>query len=271
MKDKLTIVKVSGKIVENPDALKTFIKRFTAISGKKLLIHSGADFASKFGNKMGVNTRMIGGRPVVDDNTLQLLTMVYAGLVNKQLVSLLQWHKVNALGITGADMNVMQSVKHVPNNMGWTGDVKQVNAQALSAILDSGVVPVLAPLTHDGKGNLLFNETDAMAAEAAKALALRYDVQLIYCFEKNGVLLNPADPDSVVAVLKRTQYKNLREMEIIKDWFINKLDNAFSAIDHGVKEVIITNAANLGNSELGTHIRPIVRTATEQTTPKRTK
>mgnify|MGYP002626458321 CR=1 FL=1 len=120
---------------------------------------------------------------------------------------------------------------------------------------DNNVVPVIAPITHDGNCNLLFNETDAMAAEAAKALALRYEVKLIYCFEKNGVLLNVDDNDSVIAVLKRSQYKNMREMDLIKDWFVNKLDNAFSAIDHGVKEVIITNAVNLANPNLGTHIK----------------
>ena len=140
--------------------------------------------------------------------------------------------------------------------MGWTGDVRAVNTQAFSQLIESGVVPVLAPLTHDGRGNLLFNETDAMASEVAKALALRYDVKLIYCFSQNGVLLNPQDPDSVAAVLKRTQYKALKEMEIISDWFVNKVDNAFSAIDHGVKEAIITSAAYLGDDNYGTHIKP---------------
>ena len=154
-------------------------------------------------------------------------------------------------------MNLIQSTRQGldGNDMGFTGAIKQVNAQAMSSMLDAGFVPVIAPITHDGNCNLLFNETDAMAAETAKALALRYDVTLIYCFEKNGVLLNVDDPDSVIAVLKRTQYKNMREMDLIKDWFVNKLDNAFSAIDHGVKEVVITNAVNLANPALGTHIK----------------
>lgn len=257
MKEKLTIIKVSGKIVERPEALKTFVREFASIKGRKILIHSGAELAGSVGNRMGIKTQIIDGRPVVDENTLKLLTMVYGGLVNKQFVALLQARKVNALGVTGADLNLIQSVRQGlnDNDMGWTGAVKQVNTQALSRLLEADVVPVVAPITHDGNCNLFFNETDAMAAETAKALALRYDVKLIYCFDKNGVLLNVADPDSVIAVLKRTQYKAMREMDLIKDWFVNKLDNAFSAIDHGVKEVVITNAANLANPNLGTHIK----------------
>ncbi len=257
MKEQLTIIKVSGKIVERPEALKTFVREFAAIKGRKILIHSGADLAGKVGKRMGIKTQFIDQRPIVDENTLKLLTMVYGGLVNKQLVALLQGRKVNALGMTGADMNIMQSVRAPmgDHDMGWTGAIKQVNAQVISNLLDQDIVPIIAPITHDGSCNLLFNETDAMAAETAKALAMRYDVKLIYCFEKNGVLLNVDDSDSVIAVLKRTQYKNMREMDLIKDWFVNKLDNAFSAIDHGVKEVVITNAANLANPTLGTHIK----------------
>lgn len=257
MKQKLTVVKVSGKIIENADLLKTFVKNFAALAGPKMLIFSGANLASTVGGRMGVNTKFVNSRPVVDDATLRLLVMVYAGHVSKQLVSLLQARKVNALGMTGADMNIITSVKHPtqPVNMGWTGDVRQVNAQALARVLDAGLVPVIAPITHDGRGNLLFNETDAMASEVSKALALRYDVQLVFCFSQNGVLLNPNDPDSVVAVLRRTQFKALKEMEIISDWFVNKVDNAFSAIDHGVKEVVITSAAHLGDDKQGTHIK----------------
>lgn len=258
MNQKLTVVKVSGKIVENPDALKTFVKRFAALGGARVLIYSGANLAEAVGERMGINTKKVNDRPVVDDSTLKLLTMVYGGFVNRQLVALLQGRKVNALGVTGADMNLVTSTRRPaqPIDMGWTGDVRAVNTQAFSQLIESGVVPVLAPLTHDGRGNLLFNETDAMASEVAKALALRYDVKLIYCFSQNGVLLNPQDPDSVAAVLKRTQYKALKEMEIISDWFVNKVDNAFSAIDHGVKEAIITSAAYLGDDNYGTHIKP---------------
>ena len=255
MNEKFTIVKVSGKIVEKADELRTFVKAFAGIKGKKMLIFSGNMMAQEIGNKMGIKTKLINDRPVVDAGTLKLLTMVYGGLVSRLFVSLLQVNKVNALGVTGADMNLVTSAKLSDGKLGDTGQVRHVNTAGIAQLLDAGIVPVLAPITHDGRGNLLFNETDAMAAEIARALALRYDITLIYCFEKKGVLLNTDDPDSVVAELRRTRYKALREMDIIKDWFINKIDNAFTAIDHGVKEVIITCPAQLGNADRGTHIK----------------
>ncbi len=255
MNEKLTIVKVSGKIVEKADELRTFVKAFAGIKGKKMLIFSGNMMAQEIGNKLGIKTKLIDERPVVDSGTLKLLTMVYGGLVSRLFVSLLQGNKVNALGVTGADMNLITSAKLPDGKLGDTGQVRHVNTAGIAQLLDAGIVPVLAPITHDGRGNLLFNETDALAAEIARALALRYDITLIYCFEKNGVLLNPDDPDSVVAELRRTRYKALREMEIITDWFVNKIDNAFTAIDHGVKEVIITSPSHLNNSDKGTHIK----------------
>ena len=252
---KLTIVKVSGKIVENPDLLKTFVKGFAAIRGKKLLIHSGAMMASQVADKIGVTIKSDNDRPIVDEKTLQLLVMVYAGLVNNRLVALLQGRKVNAAGLTGADMSLIQSVRQKEPDLGATGIVRQVNATALSRLLDGGIVPVIAPFTHDGKGNILFNETDALAAEVATSLAMRYEITLIYCFERNGVLLDVNDPDSVVPALTRSRYKAFRDMELIEGWFANKVDNAFSAIDHGVKEVIITSAAGIANLNHGTHIQ----------------
>lgn len=255
MNEKLTIVKVSGKVVETPEDLRTFVKAFAALKGKKILIFSGNRMAQDIGNKLGIKTKLINDRPIVDMATLKLLTMVYGGLVCRQFVSMLQSNKVSALGVTGADMNLITSIKLPDGKLGDTGQVRHVNTEALANLLNNGIVPVIAPITHDGRGNLLFNETDEMAAELGKALALRYNVTLIYCFEKKGVLLNPHDSDSVVAELKRTRYKALRDMDIIKDWFINKLDNAFSAIDHGVKEVIITSPNQLGDPERGTHIK----------------
>lgn len=255
MNEKFTIVKVSGKIVEKAEELRTFVKAFAGIKGKKMLIFSGNMMAQEVGNKLGIKTKLIDDRPVVDAGTLKLLTMVYGGLVSRLFVSLLQGNKVNALGVTGADMNLITSAKLPDGKLGDTGQVRHVNTAGIAQLLDAGIVPVLAPITHDGRGNLLFNETDALAAEIARALALRYDITLIYCFEKNGVLLNPDDPDSVVAELRRTRYKALREMEIITDWFVNKIDNAFTAIDHGVKEVIITSPSHLNNSDKGTHIK----------------
>lgn len=255
MKSKLTIIKVSGKILENPELLKTFIRQLAKIEGKKIIIHSAAGFGKTIAAQLGVNIADVNSRPVMDENALRVYTMAYAGLINKQLVAMLQARKYNAVGLTGADMNLYTSNKYTTSPYGFTGVVKQVNTITLSILVDSDIIPVIAPFTHDGKGQILFNETDALAAETAKALALRYDVTLIYCFTKNGVLLNVHDPDTVVPMLRRVQYKRMREMEIIKDWFENKMDNAFSAIDHGVKEVIITSAAQLGEPKQGTHVK----------------
>ena len=256
MNENFTIVKVSGKIVEKADELRTFVKAFAGIKGKKMLIFSGNMMAQEIGNKLGIKTKLINDRPVVDAGTLKLLTMVYGGLVSRLFVSLLQGNKVNALGVTGADMNLVTSAKLTDGKLGDTGQVRHVNTAGIAQLVDAGIVPVLAPITHDGRGNLLFNETDALAAEIARALALRYNITLIYCFEKKGVLLNTDDPDSVLAELRRTRYKAMREMDIFKDWFVNKIDNAYTAIEHGVKEVIITCPSQLGKSDKGTHIKP---------------
>ena len=256
MNENFTIVKVSGKIVEKADELRTFVKAFAGIKGKKMLIFSGNMMAQEIGNKLGIKTKLINDRPVVDAGTLKLLTMVYGGLVSRLFVSLLQGNKVNALGVTGADMNLVTSARLTDGTLGDTGQVRHVNTAGIAQLVDAGIVPVLAPITHDGRGNLLFNETDALAAEIARALALRYNITLIYCFEKKGVLLNTDDPDSVLAELRRTRYKAMREMDIIKDWFVNKIDNAYTAIEHGVKEVIITCPDQLGKPDKGTHIKP---------------
>ena len=255
MKDKLTVIKVSGKILENPDALKTFVVQLGKIDGKKIIIHSAAALGKTIAGKMGVNINEANERPVMDENSLNVYTMVYGGLINKQLVCMMQGLKYNAVGLTGADLNLITSTQQSDNDNNLTGKVKQVNSTVLSLLIDNGVIPVIAPFTHNGKGKLMFNETDAMAAETAKALAVRYDVTMIYCFTKNGVLLNVQDPDSVVPVLRRSQYKTMREMGIITDWFVNKVDNAFSAIDHGVNEVVITSASQLGIAKQGTHIK----------------
>ena len=254
MAQKLAISNVAGRILENPEEVKVFVKSLTAIKGRKIIIFSTADAGKKMGKKMGTTVRFSSERPVMDEATLNLYAMVYGGMVSSQFVTLLQSYKINAAGFTGADMNFVTSTLQA-GDTGLTGVVHAINTQAFSDLVEQGVVPVIAPFSHDGKGQMLFNETDAMASEIAKSLAIRYDVTLMYCFQRKGVLLNVDDPDSVIPVLKRTQYKNMREMEIIKDWFANKLDNAFSAVDHGVKEVVISSAAGLGKASEGTHIK----------------
>ena len=249
MKEKFTIVKVSGKIVEKADELRTFVKAFAGIKGKKMLIFSGNMMAQEIGNKLGIKTKLIDDRPVVDAGTLKLLTMVYGGLVSRLFVSLLQGNKVNALGVTGADMNLVTSAKLPDGKLGDTGQVRHVNTAGIAQLLDAGIVPVLAPITHDGRGNLLFNETDALAAEIARALALRYEITLIYCFEKKGVLRDADDEESVIPHINEVEFHRLTDEGVVQGGMIPKLENAFQAIDEGVKRVIITHPSVIHHPE----------------------
>ena len=190
MKEKLTVVKVGGKIVEEPSALARLLTDFSALPGLKVLVHGGGRTATDMAARLGIATQMVGGRRVTDAETLRVVTMVYAGLVNKNVVAGLQAHGVNALGLTGADMDVIRSHRRVSGEVdyGFVGDVDRVDADMLAMLLGAGVVPVMAPLTHDGCGSLLNTNADTIAGETAKALAMRFDVTLVYCFEHAGVL-----------------------------------------------------------------------------------
>lgn len=258
-KEKLLIVKVGGKVVENPDTLRKLIKDLVAIKCRKVLVHGGGSMATKVAKSMGIKTTMVDGRRVTDDKMIDVVTMVYGGLVNKRLVALLEWNKVNAIGITGADMDVILAEKRPVKDVdyGWVGDVKRVNARSLSSLIETGVVPVIAPLTHDGKGHILNTNADTIAAEVAKALAHKYDVTLTFCMEKRGVLLNEQDDDTVLPVIKPTQYAMMKETGLIKGGMIPKLDNAFSCLDYGVREVIVTAASALSDLTQGTHIKSV--------------
>ena len=255
-KEPLLIVKVGGKVVENPTALQKLIKDFVAIKCKKLLVHGGGSMATKVAEKLGVKTTMVEGRRVTDNNMIDIVTMVYGGLVNKRLVALLQWHKLNAIGLTGADMNVMLSDKRPVKTVdyGWVGDVDRADGVALKSLISQGVVPVIAPLTHDGKGSILNTNADTMAGETAKALASLFDVTLAFCFEKEGVLRDENDDHSVIPVINRALYAELKEQGIVSGGMLPKLDNAFATLDAGVKEVIITKADNLRNLARGSHL-----------------
>jgi acetylglutamate kinase len=257
MKDKLTIIKVGGKIVEEPDTLAALLRDFAAIDGFKLLVHGGGRSATKIAAQLGIETQMIDGRRVTDQQMLEVVTMVYGGLVNKTIVARLQALGIDALGMTGADMNILRSDRRPVKTVdyGFVGDVKEVNSQALATLIRAGVVPVIAPLTHDGKGSMLNTNADTMAGETAKGLANEFDVQLVYCFEKAGVLRDENDDDSVIGLVDRDIYAQLRNDGIVVGGMIPKLDNAFEAIDAGVSEVIITKASSLDNLALGTHIK----------------
>ena len=246
---KLTIIKVGGKIVEEQESLQQLLTDFSEIKGHKILVHGGGRSATAIASKLGVESEMINGRRITDAEMLKVVTMVYGGLVNKQIVAGLQALGVNALGLTGADMNYMRSEKRPVKEVdyGFVGDVKEVNAELLAEIIAKNIVPVLAPLTHDGSGNMLNTNADTIAGETAKALAKHFEVTLIYCFEKKGVLLNEHDDNSVIAELTPELFKKYVENRTIQGGMIPKLENSFEALNAGVKQVIITRANEINN------------------------
>lgn len=253
--NRLTIIKVGGKIVEEEQSLQQLLKDFAQIEGHKILVHGGGRSATKLAERLGIESRIVNGRRITDLETLQVVTMVYGGLVNKNIVAKLQALGINALGLTGADMNMMLSDKRPVKDIdyGYVGDVKKVNIDILSSLIQQGIIPVLAPLTHDGKGNILNTNADTIAGETAKALAQIFDVSLVYCFEKKGVLMNEKDDDSVIPRINKTEFERFVEQGVIQGGMIPKLENAFNSIEAGVKEVVITSASELGKNT-GTRI-----------------
>lgn len=257
MKEKLTVVKVGGAVVEDERQLQQLLKDFSAIKGKKVLVHGGGRKATKMAERLGIETHMVNGRRITDDEMLEVVTMVYGGLVNKQLVARLQAEGQNAIGLTGADANSILSHKRPLKDgvdFGFVGDVDAVDGQVLAALINNGMVPVVAPLTHDGQGHLLNTNADTMAGEVAKALARHYDVTLMFSFEKKGVLSNPDDDDSVIPEITRTLFNQYVSEGIINGGMIPKVENALSAVDAGVSKVIITLATAI-DGEHGTVIR----------------
>jgi len=245
MKQTLTIVKVGGAVVEDEVQLAQLLKDFSAIPGRKVLIHGGGRRATQVAASLGIESKMVGGRRITDAEMLSVVTMVYGGLVNKNLVARLQANGVNALGLTGADIDVIRSHKRPLKDgidFGFVGDVDRANGQMLSRIIEAGITPVMAPLTHDGQGNILNTNADTIASETAKALASIYDVTLIYSFEKKGVLSNPDDDDSVIPTINRADFERYKADGTISGGMLPKIENALSAIDAGVSRVIITLA-----------------------------
>jgi acetylglutamate kinase len=252
---KLTLIKVGGKIVEEESALNSLLADFSKIEGAKALVHGGGCLATGMAEQLGVESKMVDGRRITDAETLRIVTMVYAGLVNKNVVARLQALGVNAIGLTGADMNVICSEKRPVKTIdyGFVGDVKEVNAEALAMLLKNGYIPVLSPLTHDGKGNLLNTNADSIAGETAKALAALFDVTLVFCFEKSGVLFDEHDDNSVIPQINREMFEEYKSSGIIQGGMIPKLENSFRATEAGVKRVVITKASEI-NENKGTVI-----------------
>ncbi|MCI5581081.1 MAG: acetylglutamate kinase [Phocaeicola plebeius] len=254
--EKLTVIKVGGKIVEEPETLNRLLSDFSALPGYKVLVHGGGRSATQLAARLGIESHMVNGRRITDAETLKVVTMVYGGLVNKNIVAGLQAKGVNAIGLTGADMDVIRSVKRPVQEVdyGFVGDVTQVNTDLLVSLIHQGVVPVMAPLTHDGAGHLLNTNADTIAGETAKALARHFEVTLVYCFEKKGVLRDADDDDSVIPVITPELFRQYVEQGIIQGGMIPKLENSFSAVAAGVHQVIITLATAI-DGQSGTVIK----------------
>ena len=244
-------------MVEDNDRLRRFLSGFEAAGGRKVLVHGGGRRATAVAARLGVESRMVDGRRITDKDMLEVVTMVYGGLVNKNIVAGLQAIGVNALGLTGADADAVRSHKRPVKDIdyGYVGDVDRVAADRLSTLIEAGITPVMAPLTHDGQGCLLNTNADTIAAETAKALAAMYDVTLVFCFEKKGVLADPDDDDSVIPVITRADYARLAASGTVAGGMLPKLDNAFAALEAGVSRVNITLATAIDGRH-GTMIVP---------------
>ncbi len=247
--ESLIVIKIGGNIIDNDEKLSLFLREFASVGGKKILVHGGGKLATKLADQLGVQQQLVDGRRITDSETLKIVTMVYAGHINKNIVAELQGLNQNAIGITGADGNCIRAHKriHASIDYGYVGDVDSINDEFLINLLESDITIVIAPITHDGNGQLLNTNADTIAQEIAKSLSKKYNVQLVYSFEKNGVLLNVNDENSVIKEINSSSYKKLKQEQAIFAGMIPKLDNAFTALDNGVKKVIIGKAEELKN------------------------
>ncbi len=253
------VIKIGGNIIDDEVKLTAFLKDFAAIEGKKILVHGGGKLATKLAAQLGVEQQMIDGRRITDAETLKIVTMVYAGAINKNIVAQLQANNCNAIGLSGADGNVIKAHKriHPTIDYGFVGDVDMVNTSLLKSLLEQNMAVVLAPITQDGNGQLLNTNADTIAQETAKALSSIYKVDLVYSFEKSGVLLDAEDDSTAIKTINPASYKQLKEKQLIFAGMIPKLDNAFAALNSGVARVIIGKAEQLHqilNGNAGTTI-----------------
>jgi acetylglutamate kinase len=247
--EKLLIIKIGGNVIDDEANLNLFLDQFATIKEKKILVHGGGKIATSIGNKLGIQSQYIDGRRITDDQTIHLVTMVYGGLVNKKITALLQSKKVDAIGISGADANLIPAIKRPVNSIdyGWVGDVdaKDIDISKWSLFLENNLVPVVAPLTHDGHGHLLNTNADSIASVLAVALSSKFEVTLLYCFEKDGVLKDVNDEKSVINHLSPKLYLDLKEKKLLFEGILPKIDNAFEAINNGVSKVVIGNSSDL--------------------------
>lgn len=243
----LFVIKIGGNIIDDESKLSSFLKDFASIEGHKILVHGGGKLATRVAEAMGVPQQMIAGRRITDAETLKVITMVYAGYINKNIVALLQANDCNAIGLSGADGNVIRAHKRNQPviDYGFVGDVDEVNVKLIESLIGQNVSLVFSPITHNEQGLLLNTNADTIAQEIAKAMSALYQVSLVYCFEKPGVLMDATDDNSVIKNITVTSFLQLKEKNIISEGMIPKLQNAFTALDAGVKVVSIGHADNL--------------------------
>lgn len=252
MKRNLTVVKIGGNVINDPHKLESFLKDFSGMEGMKILVHGGGKKATEMAADLGLKTQMIGGRRVTDAKGLEVVIMVYAGLLNKNIVAKLQAADCNAIGLSGADADLIRAHKRKVGDIdyGFAGDVDAVDDRTLGLFLDQGIVPVFSAITHDKKGQLLNTNADTIASELAKGLAAAFEVELIYCFEKKGVLKEIEDQDSVIEKIDTSDYSKLKADQVIVDGMLPKLDNCFDALQSGVQTVLIGLPELIGDRSL---------------------
>ena len=252
--ETLYVIKIGGNVIDDESKLSSFLQLFADINAKKILVHGGGKLATQLAEKMGIQQQMIDGRRITDAETLKMVTMVYAGYINKNIVALLQANQCAAIGLSGADGNLIlaHKRKHTTIDYGFVGDVDAVNMELVKKLIDENIAIIVAPITHNGEGVLLNTKADTIAQEVAKAAAKYYETTLIYSFERAGVLLDVENEASVIPVLVREEYEKLKNNQQIFAGMIPKLDNAFAALEQGVKKVVIGKAEKLKELLVGT-------------------
>lgn len=252
MKKQLTIIKIGGNVINSSEQLDVFLHDFSRLEGLKILVHGGGRKATEMADSLGLQPKMIGGRRITDKANLEIVTMVYAGLLNKNIVANLQKSGCNALGLSGADGNVIKAHKRIVKDIdyGFAGDIDEVEEQTISLLLNSGLVPVFSAITHDKQGQLLNTNADTIAAELAKGLSKNFEVELVYCFEKNGVLMQVNDDDSVIEQIDKNSYESLKRDGVIAEGMLPKMENCFDALQGGVQKVLIGKPALISDKNI---------------------
>ena len=263
-KPELYLIKIGGNVIDDPKALNAFLEAFAKLPGNKLLVHGGGKIATQMSTRLGLETKMVNGRRITDLETLQIVTMSYAGWINKQVTTQLRARGINAVGLSGVDGGLLQGVMRNPKpvDYGFVADVnpEDVGVNFLKMLLDQGFVPVISPITNSASGQLLNLNADTMAATLAAALQKEYEVKLVYCFEKPGLLRNPKDDNSLIEKLANAEVEQLKAAGIISGGMLPKIENCLLALDYGVNEVLITSASAIGQLTYpnwkGTRIHP---------------